>query len=35
VDKFGSPLFYADSQEWRNQSSAALTLMGVIEKEQK
>lgn len=42
IDKYGSPLFYADSQEWRNQSSSAaptgavvLTLTGAVEKEQK
>ena len=44
VDKYGSPLFYADSKEWREQSSSssaapagpvALTLTGAVEKEQK
>ncbi|MBI5302022.1 MAG: substrate-binding domain-containing protein [Chloroflexi bacterium] len=42
VDKYGSPLFYADSKEWKNQSSSAapsgavaLALIGAVEKEQK
>jgi tungstate transport system substrate-binding protein len=40
VDKFGSPLFYADSKEWREQSSSgasavALTVLGAVGQEQK
>jgi tungstate transport system substrate-binding protein len=40
VEKYGSPLFYADSKEWREQSSSgagavALTVLGAVGQEQK